>query len=71
MFACREAERLPYERAGGWTDSPGSGALEEGTVTTPQSALLTAPLTRGALGAAAPVQRYGGVKREGGKAGAQ
>ena len=37
MFACREAERLPYERTGGWTDSPGGGALEEGTVTTPQS----------------------------------
>ena len=36
--------------------------------TTPQSASLTAPLTRGALGAAAPVRRYGRVKAEGGGA---
>ena len=36
--------------------------------TTPQSASLTAPLTRGALGAAAPVQQYDRVKDEGGRA---
>ena len=44
------------------------GAVVDGEVTIPQSASLTAPLTRGALGAAAPVQQYGGVMH-GGKVG--
>ena len=26
MFVCREAERLPYERTGGWAGLPESGA---------------------------------------------
>ena len=30
MFVCREAERLPYERTGGWAGSPGGGAVHGG-----------------------------------------
>ena len=30
MFVCREAERLPYEKTGGWVDSPWGGAGTQG-----------------------------------------
>ena len=59
----RALSERPYMRAGSaevdgevfGTGDPSptrkpDGALEDGTVTTPQSALLTAPLTRGAFG---------------------
>ena len=66
VFVRWEAERLPYERTGGWADSPG-GVVRIGEVLLRQSLRLpiradTSLYTREARGAAAP---EGGIGRGG------
>ena len=59
MFVCREAERLPYGRTGGWADSPWGGALEKDDY--PSVSFADSSPDKGSLGAL-PRQCGSGMK---------
>ena len=53
MFVCREAERLPYERTGGWADLlwGAIGGRDGDYLSVKNQRFLPPPLTRGGKGA--------------------